>query len=133
MILIVSSAADGHASVVRAELARLGAHARLIDLSEFPVRLNLALSYDESATAARQLRCREGCDIDLRAARVVWWRRPQPFGLDASMIRPSHRAFAYNECHEAWAGLWQTLDVCWVNHPSRDEAAAHKAYQLDVA
>ena len=64
MILIVSSASDGHASAVRADLARIGASSRLIDLSEFPVRLSVALSYDESAAAARQLRCRDGWDID---------------------------------------------------------------------
>src|SRR5262249_26248171 len=72
-------------------------------------------------------------DVDLREVRAVWWRRPQSYELGPEMIRPSHRSFAYNECHEAWSGLWQTLDVFWVNHPLKDQAAARKAYQLDVA
>jgi glutathione synthase/RimK-type ligase-like ATP-grasp enzyme len=69
----------------------------------------------------------------LRGVRTVWWRRPQPFELGGELVRPSYRAFAYNECHEAWSGLWETLDAFWVNHPPKDEAAARKAYQLDVA
>jgi hypothetical protein len=134
MILIVSSPEDGHARAVRAELARLGVDARLLDLRQFPTRLAIALHYaSDGIVAPRSVTCRDGCDIDLRSVSAVWWRRPQPFGLDPHLLRPSHRAFAYNECHEAWSGLWQTLDVLWVNHPGRDEAAARKAHQLDVA
>ncbi len=133
MILVVSSPTDGHASAVRAELSRLGTDARLLDLRAFPVRLDLALHYAADRDAPRRVRCHDGCDIDLRDVRAVWWRRPQPFELSGEIVRPSYRTFAYNECHEAWAGLWQTLDAFWVNHPSRDEVAARKAYQLDVA
>jgi glutathione synthase/RimK-type ligase-like ATP-grasp enzyme len=74
-----------------------------------------------------------GADINLADVRAVWYRRPQPFGIAPYLTRPSHRAFAYNEAHEAVAGLWQTLDVFWMNHPTRDEVAARKAYQLKVA
>jgi hypothetical protein len=133
MILVVSSDADVHARAVRAELTRTGVESRLLDLREFPTRLELSLHYASTHPAPRRLRCREGCDLDLRDVRTVWWRRPQPFQLGGELVRPSYRAFAYNECHEAWAGLWQTLDAFWVNHPLKDEAAARKAYQLDVA
>jgi glutathione synthase/RimK-type ligase-like ATP-grasp enzyme len=133
MILIVSSKDDPHAQRVAAELARLGADARILDLRDFPTRLALALRYSSDEIGPRHVRCHEGCDIDVHAVTALWWRRPQPFQLDAGILRPSHRTFAYNECHEAWSGLWQSLDVLWVNHPSRDEAAAHKVYQLDVA
>jgi hypothetical protein len=133
MILVVSSATDAHASAVRAELSRMGAESRLLDLRTFPTRLDLGLHYATDHAAPRRVRCRDGCDIDLRHVRSVWWRRPQAFELGPELVRPSYRAFAYNECHEAWSGLWQTLDAFWVNHPSKDEAAARKAYQLDVA
>lgn len=132
MILVVSSAADPHATAVRAELSRTGAESQLLDLRMFPMRLDLSLHYGTDYAGPRRVRCREGCDLDLREIGTVWWRRPQPFELGA-LIRPSHRSFAYNECHEAWAGLWQTLDAFWVNDPLKDEAAARKAYQLDVA
>src|ERR1051325_663157 len=110
MILIVSAAQDEHASAVRAELSRAGVEARLLDLRRFPTQLDLALHYSTDRELPRTVQCRDGCDIDLRAVRSVWWRRPQHFELDADLVRPSHRAFAYNECHEAWAGLWHTLD-----------------------
>ncbi len=43
------------------------------------------------------------------------------------------RLFTVNEWHEAINGLWQLLDVHWVNDPVRDEVAARKALQLRVA
>ena len=134
MILIVSAEEDGHTAAVRAELTNLGVEARVVDLRQFPTQLAISLAYaNDDASALRRINCRKGCDIDLRTVTAVWWRRPQPFGIDPQIVRPSYRAFAYNECHEAWAGLWETLDVLWVNHPRDDEVAAHKAHQLDVA
>ena len=133
MILVVSSATDAHASAVRAELSRAGVESHLLDLRAFPTRLDLSLHYASDHSGPRRLHCREGCDLDLREVGAVWWRRPQPFELGGDLVRPSYRTFAYNECHEAWAGLWQTLDAFWVNPPLKDEAAARKAYQLDVA
>jgi hypothetical protein len=133
MILVVSSPSDPHASAVRTELSRTGSESWLLDLRAFPTRLGLSLHYANDYPGPREVRCWDGCDLDLREVRTVWWRRPQPFELGDGLIRPSHRAFAYNECYEAWSGLWQTLDAFWVNHPLKDEAAARKAFQLDVA
>jgi len=133
MILVVSSDTDPHATAVRAELARMGAESKLLDLRAFPTRLGMSLHYATDRAGTRRVRCRDGCDLDLREVRTVWWRRPQPFQLGQELVRPSYRAFAYNECHEAWSGVWQTLDAFWVNHPLSDEAAARKAFQLDVA
>jgi glutathione synthase/RimK-type ligase-like ATP-grasp enzyme len=133
MILVVSSPSDAHATAVRTELSRMGQDSRLLDLRTFPTRLDLSLHYETHRAAPRRVRCRDGCDLDLREVSAVWWRRPQTFELDGSLVRPSYRAFAYNECHEAWAGLWHTLDAFWVNPPLNDEVAARKAYQLDVA
>ena len=41
--------------------------------------------------------------------------------------------FAFNECHEAVAGLWHSLDCHWMNNPARDDIGHRKAYQLKVA
>jgi len=133
LILIISSERDEHAGAVANELTRLGVEQHLLDLSQFPENIGLILRYDGEAAPAALLRGVNGADIDLAKVRAVWYRRPQPFVLSPGLSRPSHRTFAYNESHEAIAGLWQMLDVFWMNHPTRDEVAARKAYQLGVA
>jgi glutathione synthase/RimK-type ligase-like ATP-grasp enzyme len=133
LILIISSERDEHAGAVASELIRLGVEQHLLDLAQFPENIGLILRYDGEALPAAMLRGLNGIDIDLANVRAVWYRRPQPFVLSPGLSRPSHRQFAYNESHEAIAGLWQMLDVFWMNHPTRDEVAARKAYQLSVA
>lgn len=132
MILVVSSLADEHAHVVLAELARLGARARLLDLARFPLELRLSLRFDDGGRDFL-LQVPDECTLPLSAVQAVWWRRPRPFELHPAITRPSHRVFAYNECQEAITGLWQALDAVWVNHPTHDEVAARKVYQLRVA
>ena len=132
-VLIVSSTHDEHAAAVAAELDRRGVEHHLLDLAQFPEAVGLVLRYASGESQAAELRGVSGADIDLSCVGAVWYRRPQPFGIPSILTRPSHRAFAYNEAHEAIAGLWQTLDVFWMNHPTRDEVAARKAYQLPVA
>jgi hypothetical protein len=56
-----------------------------------------------------------------RPIQPFWWRRPQPFQLHAEITNPAYRAFAL------------AVDAFWVNHPLRDQAAAHKVDQLKVA
>lgn len=133
MILVVSSPSDEHGQVVLHELARRGAVARLLDLSRFPRELRLALQFAADGDRCFSIRLPDADPLPLAEARVVWWRRPQPFQLDPRLRRPTHARFAYNESHEAFAGLWQALDAFWVNHPTRDEVAARKVFQLRVA
>lgn len=132
-VLIISSERDEHAGAVATQLTGLGVEHHLLDLAQFPETIGLVLRYANGASPSALLRGVNGADIDLARVRAVWYRRPQPFGIPASLSRPSHRTFAYSESHEAIAGLWQTLDVFWMNHPTRDEVAARKAYQLGVA
>ena len=132
-VLIVSSAHDEHAAAVAAELVRRGVEHHLLDLTQFPEEVGLVMRYANGESPIAELRGVGGADIDLSGVGTVWYRRPQPFGIPSNLTRPSHRAFAYNEANEAIAGLWQTLDVFWMNHPTRDEVAARKAYQLRVA
>jgi glutathione synthase/RimK-type ligase-like ATP-grasp enzyme len=133
LILIVSSERDEHAIVVARELADRGAEHRILDLAEFPENIRLILRYEGGASPVALLRGVGDAEIDMANVNAVWYRRPQPFVLAAGLSRPSHRTFAYGEAHEAIAGLWQMLDVFWMNHPTRDEVAARKAYQLVVA
>jgi glutathione synthase/RimK-type ligase-like ATP-grasp enzyme len=133
LILIISSERDEHAVAVATELADRSVEHRILDLAQFPENIGLILRYEGGRSPVALLRGVDGAEIDLADVAAVWYRRPQPFVLAAGLSRPSHRTFAYNESHEAIAGLWQMLDVFWMNHPTRDEVAGRKAYQLVVA
>ena len=133
MILIVSFAADGHTAAVIKELSRLGGEYRLLDLSQFPERVVLDIDYSPGPSLRARLCWDGGQDLSLSDVHVVWWRRPQPVQPPHAIVRPSHYQFALSECSEAITGFWHLLDVFWINHPTRNEVAARKAYQLDVA
>jgi hypothetical protein len=133
MILVVSSPNDEHGQVVLREVASRGGTGRLLDLARFPRELRLSLRLDTADRREFTLRSAQGDPLPFADVRVVWWRRPQPFQIDPGIQQASHRGFAYSESVEAFAGLWQALDVFWVNHPTRDEVAARKVYQLRVA
>jgi glutathione synthase/RimK-type ligase-like ATP-grasp enzyme len=132
VIAIISRPEDVHAATVLERLRRLGACARIVDLSCFPRQMALAIRYDDGGSDFA-LRLPDGSDLALAECRAIWWRRPQPFTLHAEIEQSDSRTFTYNECFEAFAGLWPALDAFWVNDPARDEVAAHKAYQLRVA
>lgn len=133
MILVVSSTVDEHATAVLQQLDRIAAPATLLDLASFPGRMSMRQAYDPDGDDSTTLTLANGHAIDLASVNVVWWRRPRPFEVDAAIRRPGHRMFAYNESHEAFAGLWLTLDADWVNHPTSTETAARKPYQLRLA
>ncbi len=131
MIFIISGHEDVHAQAVLAALARDGADAAIIDMRAFPKDAALSLAFGGEHDA-RTLST-GGRTHDLRAVRAVWWRRPQPYGVDAAITDPAAHYFVVHECHEAVEGLWRSLDASWINDPARDEAAARKVWQLDVA
>ena len=134
MVAILSHADDVHAQAVVAELDRLGAESAIVDLGAFPSRSRLRAEYGPGRPARFTLDGggAGGAALDLGACRSVWWRRPQPFGLDGVAGGVDAR-FAYNECAEAFDGLWHALDATWINPPLLDEAAHKKTYQLKVA
>jgi len=130
-VLIVSNVQDVHAQAVMGALAARGAHAELVDLSEFPTQLALSLFFEDGRRRF-QLRRRGGGILDLDAIDAVWWRRPQPFRPPAGMDQTS-RQLALSESMTAFQGLYQALDAFWINEPARDAAASHKPYQLALA
>jgi glutathione synthase/RimK-type ligase-like ATP-grasp enzyme len=132
VILAISSRTDEHTKVVIAELSRIGASAALLDLSEFPQAMRLAMRYDEGDRSF-QLRLAGGAVVRLSECRSIWWRRPQAFVPHPEVLRPGDLNFIQSESHEAFAGLWQAVDAFWINHPTRDQVASHKAHQLRVA
>lgn len=133
MILIISHPNDEHIQPVQAELQRIGAEAAVLDLSEFPRQMLLEARYDGADRTAFGLRLQDGTRLDLRTCGSIWWRRPQAFSIHPEIQDPVYQAFAFSEATEAFQGLWQALDVFWVNHPTRDGNAHRKVYQLQVA
>ncbi len=130
MILIISSLNDEHAIVVRDRLQRRNARVQLLDLSEFPQQLPLSIRYTKQPDDGYQATLGT---IDLAACRVAWWRRPQPFQPHPDVGDQTSLSFVYAECHAAISGLWLNTDAFWINHPTRDDEAAHKVHQLKVA
>jgi hypothetical protein len=131
MILIVSHPHDPHATAVLNALGARGTDARILDLGRYPLHGALEMSFGDRPRARRLTV--DGADLDLDAVRAVWWRRPQPYGLDPAITDADSRNFTLREVHEAVEGMWLTLDATWVNDPARDAMAARKLWQLDVA
>jgi len=69
--------------------------------------------------------------VRLREIRSVWYRHPSHFELPEGMSRPERR-HAAAEARVGVAGVLCSLNVLWVNYPSR-ESDALKPRQLDVA
>ena len=132
MILILSKFADEHARAVTTEIEAMGAEVTLLDLSNFPHSSFLSLRFQETYKAFH-LEMTNGTLIDFTKCRAVWWRRPQPLQLSDTVTNDRHRLFAYSEAQEAIAGLWETLDANWINHPGKDLRGHRKVYQLRLA
>jgi glutathione synthase/RimK-type ligase-like ATP-grasp enzyme len=131
-VMIISSIEDPHARAVMEALSVRGIAVELLDLSEFPTRLALSMTF-ENGLRRFVLRRRNGGTLDLATVRAVWWRRPQSFRLPESVRDPTHRRFAMSESSTAFFGLYQAMNCLWVNDPTRDEAAHHKPWQLALA
>lgn len=132
MILIISHRADPHAAEVQRHLAGAGADALLFDTANFPrdIRLDIRHANGQPSAATALV---DGVRHAMSEVRAVWWRRPQPFEVQADVAAGEDRGFAFAECHAAITGLWSCLDAFWVNRPECDEVAGRKAYQLKLA
>lgn len=130
MIVVASHDDDDHAAAVLEHLHRSGAPVTMVDTGAFPQHSRLTQHF--SGGTRRTVLASAGAVFDLDATRVVWWRRPRPYGLDPQ-LEPGMVPFALSEAHEAMSGMWHSLDATWVNPPDLDEVAHHKPYQLAVA
>jgi glutathione synthase/RimK-type ligase-like ATP-grasp enzyme len=133
MITVISSQRDDHAVQVLELLNQQGVQVVLLDLSHFPQQLQLSITFDGGIRKENHTLTGPGINLDFSECRVIWWRRPQPFVLHSEVSSSVDQTFAYTESHSAFSGLWLTLDAFWINHPTRDEEAARKVYQLKVA
>lgn len=133
MILIISSLKDIHAQEMLDCLTKKGADVFLLDLSDFPQKYHLSIKFDHETNTQKYELVGDNTRVDLSDCNVVWWRRPQQFMLHADISSVEDQGFAYTECFSAFSGLWLTLMPFWINHPTRDEEAARKVYQLKLA
>src|SRR5262245_12154495 len=133
MILIISANEDIHAQAVMRELAHGGHSAiRMLNLSEFPMRLAINMRIDNNGHYDYDLKFSDRT-VSMKEVSAVWWRRPQPFGIPPEVHDPAVRHFAMSEAATAFQGMWQASNALWVNNILRDAAAAHKPWQLAVA
>lgn len=157
MIVVISHAADLHATTVIDRLESWGQETVLLDYARFPHEQTLTIDYatterpvdpaerataqdrpgrhaQEARTAAPAVRVADasGRATDLTGATAVWWRRPQLVDV-GGIVDDDARGFAYGEWHEALGGLHEVLVCPWMNSPPLDAAASHKSTQLGVA
>lgn len=133
MIVVVSEPADTHASAVMQRLEAAGRAARLLDLSRFPREIKLNVSYAPDGPPRYELEDPGTGALDFARVDAIWWRRPQPFVIDPAVGNPVSQSFAQAESYAAFSGLWLCAPARWMNHPTADDEAGRKVYQLKVA
>lgn len=134
MIVIIASAEDVHAQAVMRELVKQGMRdVRILNLSDYPMRMDLTIRLDTNAGSEFALTFPDGQRVPMDEVTAVWWRRPQPFGLPPTITDPAHRQFAMSEAATAFQGMWQASAALWVNDVMCDAAATHKPWQLALA
>ncbi len=128
-VLILAREIEPQVDRVVEELAARDVPVFRTDLAAFPQALTLDARLEPGGWAgvlATERRC-----VRLRDIRSVWYRHPSHFDLAEGMSRPERR-HAAAEARVGVAGVLCSLDVLWVNYPSR-ESDALKPRQLDVA
>ncbi|MGH3931818.1 MAG: ATP-grasp ribosomal peptide maturase [Pseudonocardiaceae bacterium] len=99
------------------------------DLSTFPRSLTLTAQLRSGGWEG--VLTNEHHSVRLEEIRSIWYRHPSHFVFDDRMSGPERR-HAAAEARCGVGGVLGSLDVLWVNHPSR-ESDALKPRQLDVA
>ena len=132
-VLVLAPVDDEHAVAVAEEIRRRGGEVDVVDLAHFPELASVTMRF-ECCAGCRRAHLQVGSGtIALDRVGAVWSRRPHHPAVTEAMVRPSHRAFAANETHEALGGVWPMLDAGWINDPAADDRAQHKGFQLGVA
>ncbi len=132
MILVLSDESDNHAKTVLPLLAERGGAPVMFHLSAFPQQAWLKLTAGKGGAGGELVVPGHG-PVSLDEIDAIWLRRPGRYEPSPTITNGLHQEFVYEECYEAFAGLWASLPVRWMNHPDRDHLAGHKTYQLAVA
>jgi glutathione synthase/RimK-type ligase-like ATP-grasp enzyme len=132
VILVVSYPGEDHTAEVIQRLEHQGREVVSIDLADFPAQAKVVLRWSADEATSYVVESANGT-IDFKTARVGWWRRVRPFGVDKAVINPSMRVFAESETAQAVGGMLDALSCIWVNPRAADDAASHKPLQWAVA
>lgn len=133
MILILSSAADGHAVHVAAKLRERGAALVCFNPARFPREAALSLSFTPSGGHTALLHV-DGEALDLARVRAAWYRRPEKPIAHPGVRDPAARGFVEQECAMILQDLWSALDCRWLpGPPTTIRNAEGKAMQLKRA
>jgi hypothetical protein len=112
-VLIVTNLADGHARAVISELNSLGAPVEVLDLSDYPAKLTLTLTFVDGKRRF-QLRRPGAGQLDLDSVGAAWWRRPGTFGLPQTLTDPVYRQLAVSDATTAFHGLFAAMPALWI-------------------
>ena len=128
-VLILAREIEPQVDRVVEELTGRGVPVFRTDLAAFPQRLTLEARMEPDGWAGTLATAHR--EVKLGDIRSIWYRHPSHFDIVDGMSRPERR-LAAAEARVGIAGVLCSLDVLWVNYPSR-EADALKPRQLDVA
>ncbi|MCA1695841.1 MAG: ATP-grasp ribosomal peptide maturase, partial [Actinobacteria bacterium] len=128
-ILILARNLDSQADRLVEMLGERGVPVFRTDLAAIPMALSLDAQLGENGWEG--VLATEHREVRLSEIRSIWYRRPTHFELPEGMSGPEWR-HAAAEARCGLGGVLSSLDVLWVNYPSR-ESDALKPRQLQVA
>jgi glutathione synthase/RimK-type ligase-like ATP-grasp enzyme len=132
MILAISYEGEEHTAGVVRLLEAEGREVVQIDMGDFPMKNELTLSWSNDTDARYQVKTSSGV-VDLRRARVGWWRRVRAFAVHPDIKRDLDVAFIQSETSQAVNGMLDAIPCVWVNPREADNSAHHKPYQWEIA
>ncbi|MEU0539544.1 hypothetical protein [Nocardia sp. NPDC005978] len=126
-VLVVTEADDLHGDALAATLRKHHALSPIrLDMRDFP-RENGTFRLARDGTS-RSLSHIMGLD----GVNSVWWRRPQPTAVPAS-LRTEDDTYRQAECDGFLQGMLWSIPALWVNDPGADRTANRKIVQLETA
>jgi len=134
MVLIVTNSTDATADLVEQELLRRCVRYFRLNTDRFPMEMVGTAKFARGFRSL-ELVADEKTRIDHAEINAVWYRRPVPTSIAASVIDPAVRKFAADEAYEFLRGFWLSLNSkChWISHPEAIRIAERKLVQLDLA
>lgn len=131
-VLIVSDHTDAHVPMVGRHLDRMNVPFIRLNVSDFPSRTRLSISSTDLEFRTI-LHVSGESALDCRSIRSIWYRKPEPYRLAAS-VPATQRDFAMAECREAVRGLYNSLaDRFWIDDPTVMQRSSNKPLQLNLA
>jgi hypothetical protein len=128
-ILIVADPQDIHGRTVAHEIERLGGRAIFFNTASFPSQWTVSFEASQEHLDAELFHSDYG-QIRLSEIAGVWWRRPQPYGVEENIQHPSFQSFARGECEQTVNGVLMTCGRNVINPPHSNRRASRKLLQL---